>query len=125
MALSYYLADKLLDHVAINVAYTSPTTVYVALFTVMPTAAGGGTEVTGGSYARQAVTMGAGASGVSSNSVPLSFTSMPAATVVGACLFDALTTGNLLYYGPFGSSATIAAGTDFDVPVGDVVAVMR
>lgn len=125
MALSYYLANALLDHVGLNTAYTSPTTVYVALFTVMPTASGGGTEVVGGSYARQAVTMSAGAAGVSSNAAPLSFTAMPAGTVVGAGLYDALTVGNLLYYGPFVTSATISAGTDFDVPVGDVVAVMR
>lgn len=33
-----------------------PSTLYYALFTVAPTDAGGGTEVTGGSYARVAVT---------------------------------------------------------------------
>jgi len=38
-----YLEDKILKHVFTNVAYTSPTTVYVGLFTVAPTDVGGGT----------------------------------------------------------------------------------
>ena len=51
---SDYLEDKVLDHVFGGVAYTATNkTLYVALYTVAPTDTGGGTEVTGGSYARQ------------------------------------------------------------------------
>ena len=49
-----FLEDKILNHVFRNVAYTAPATVYVGLFTTATTDAGGGTEVTGGGYARQA-----------------------------------------------------------------------
>ena len=48
---SDYLEDKVLDHVFGGNAYTAPGTLYVALYTVAPTDTGGGTEVTGGSYA--------------------------------------------------------------------------
>ena len=50
---SDYLEDKVLDHVFGGTAYTAPTTLYVALYTVAPTDTGGGTEVSGGAYARQ------------------------------------------------------------------------
>ena len=51
-----FLENKIIDHMLRNQAYTPPTTVYVALFTTATTDAGGGTEVSGGAYARQAVT---------------------------------------------------------------------
>ena len=50
---SDYLEDKVLDHVFGGNAYTAPSTLYVALYTVAPTDTGGGTEVSGGAYARQ------------------------------------------------------------------------
>ena len=49
-------------------------TPYLALYTVSPTASGGGTEVSGGSYARLAVTFGAITSGSMSNTAALTFT---------------------------------------------------
>ena len=126
MALSNYLANELLDHTLRNLAYTPPTTVYLALFTVMPDVNGaGGTEVTGGSYARQAVTFGAASGGIAASTAAITFSSMPAAVVVGAALYDALTVGNMLHFGPWGSYSTITAATDFVVAVADVVAVMR
>lgn len=125
VALSTYLANELLDHVLRNNAYTSPGAVYVALFTTMPTVAGGGVEVTGGSYARQASTFTPGAAGVASNTIPLTFSSMPAATIRGAALFDAASGGNMLMFGAFQAATIVAAGTDFSVTLGDVVAVMR
>ena len=52
-----YLEDKVLDHVFGGTAYTAPSTLYVALFTVSPGDDGtGGTEVSGGAYARQTAT---------------------------------------------------------------------
>ena len=48
---SDYLEDKVLDHVFGGNAYTAPSTLYVALYTVAPTDTGGGTEVSGGAYA--------------------------------------------------------------------------
>ena len=55
-ALSDYLENKLIDHVFRGTAYTAPGTVYVALFTSACSDSAGGTEVSGGSYARAALT---------------------------------------------------------------------
>ena len=50
-AFSDYLENKVLGHVFGGTAYTAPTTLYVALYTVAPSDTGGGTEVSGGAYA--------------------------------------------------------------------------
>ena len=55
--LSDYLEDKLLDHVLRGTSYTSPTTVYVGLYTTDPGDDNSGTEVSGGSYARQVLSV--------------------------------------------------------------------
>ena len=126
MAVSRYLANALLNHTLRNVTYTSPAAVYLALFTTMPATDGtGGVEVAGGSYARQAITFGAAANGVSSNSAAATFSALPAVTLVGVGLFDASTAGNLLHLGAFSTTVTVSAATDFAVPISDVVAVMR
>ena len=104
---SDYLKGKLLDHALGNTAYTAPSTVYLALYTVAPTSAGGGTEVTGGSYARIAVTNNTtnfpDASGTSTKTkglhVQQDFSPLPSAiwgTVVAMTLMDASSGGNQL-----------------------------
>lgn len=55
-SISDYLENKLIDALLRGQAYTMPATTYWALYTTCPTDAGGGTEVSGGSYARVAVT---------------------------------------------------------------------
>lgn len=111
-AKSNYLENALLNHVLRNTALTSPTTVYVALFTVAPTDTGGGTEVSGGSYARQAVTFGAPVSGTVANSGAVTFPTATAnwGTIVAIGIFDALTVGNLLYYGNLTTSKVVDNG---------------
>ena len=52
---SDYLEDKVLDHVFGGTSYTAPGTLYVALFTAAPSDSGGGTECSGGSYARKSM----------------------------------------------------------------------
>lgn len=95
---SDYLENAVLNHVFRNTALTSPTTVYLALYTAAPSDAGGGTQVSGGGYARQAITFGAPSGGVITNTNTVSFTASGAAygTVVAAGVFDASTAGNLL-----------------------------
>ena len=55
-ALTDFAENKVLDAVLRGQALGAPATLYVGLFTANPTDVGGGTEVTGGSYARVAVT---------------------------------------------------------------------
>ena len=55
--MSNYLENALINATLRDTTYTSPATVYVSLWTTDPTDAGSGTEVSGGSYARTAVTL--------------------------------------------------------------------
>lgn len=120
-----YLEDKVRDHVLRGIAYASPPTVYLALFTTATTDAGGGTEVAGGSYARQAVAFAAGAagSGAADNSAAETFPNMPAVTVTHAALYDAIVGGNMLLHAPLSSPKTVGAGDALNFPIGDVDAI--
>ena len=113
-----YLENAVLNHVFKNSPYTSPTTVYLALFTVSPTDAGGGTEVTGGGYARQAVTFSTATTGSNNNTAAVNFTAAGAnfGTIVASAYFDALTGGNMLAWDGSGSSV-INDGDTLQFPI--------
>ena len=117
--LTNYLENKLLDHFLGTTSYSMPT-VYVGLFTVAPGDAGGGTEVTGGSYARQTAAFSAAASGATSNNANIDFTGMPACTTVAIALFDALTSGNMLLWGTLTTNKTTDAGDTLRIATGDL-----
>jgi len=118
--LTNYLESKLIDHFLGTTTYTKPATVYVGLFTVIPGEAGGGTEVTGGSYARQAATFGAASSGSTTNSTNIDFAGMPAATTVAIGIFDASTSGNMLLYGALTTNKTTDAGDTLRIATGSL-----
>ena len=118
--LSNYLENKVLDHIMGTTTYTKPSAVYVALYTAAPSDTGGGTEVTGGSYARQTATFSAAASGATSNSANIDFVVMPACTVVAIGIFDALTTGNLLVWGTLSTNKSLDAGDTLRIATGDL-----
>lgn len=118
-ALTNYAAGKWLDLVLNGTAWTPPATVYVAEFTTTVEEAGTGTEVTGGSYARQAVTFDTPSGGGTSNPSAVDFNplqSVSAQNVLTTCLMDASTSGNALMFSP-----TTVAGTALAVPAGDVL----
>jgi hypothetical protein len=114
-ALSNYLENALINATLRNTAYSSPATVYVGLFTTDPTDAGTGTEVTGGSYTRKAITFGAPSNGVSVNSAAVEFDQATASwgTVTHFGILDASTSGNLLYHGALTASKVIDDGDVF------------
>jgi len=118
--LTNYLENKLIDHFLGTTSYTMPADVYVALFTVSPGEAGGGTEVTGGSYARKIATFTAASSGATSNDANVDFTGMPAATTVAIGIFDAITSGNMLLYGTLTTNKTTDAGDTLRIATGDL-----
>ena len=115
--MSNYLENALINVTLRNTAYTTPTTVYVALYTTDPTDADTGTEVTGGAYARTAVTFGAPSNGVSTNSADVTFPTCTAGwgTVTHIGIRDASTAGNLLYHTPLDTSKTIDSGDIFKI----------
>ena len=116
-AMSDYLENKFLDHFLGTSSTASPSNVYVALHTADPTDAGTGTEVSGNGYARQAITFGAASSGTASNSA----VEFPAAsggdfgTITHIGIWDATTSGNLLFHSALTTSKTIADGDIFKI----------
>ncbi len=119
---SNYLENALINAVLRNTSYTSPTTVYVALFTSDPTDAGSGTEVSGGSYARTSITFGAPSNGVTTSNADCTFPQATASwgTVTHIGLHDASTSGNLLFHTPLDTSKTIDSGDIFKIASGSL-----
>jgi hypothetical protein len=115
--MSNYLENALINVTLRATSYTAPTTVYVALYTTDPTDADTGTECSGTSYARQAVTFGAPSNGVTTNSAAVEFPQAGSSwgTITHIGIRDALTTGNLLYHTPLDASKTIATGDVFRI----------
>lgn len=124
-AMSDYLENKLVDQIFRGTAYTFPTTLYVGLLTAAPSDSGGGTEVSGGSYARASIaaslanfagTQGAGTTvastgtgGATSNNTAITFATPSATwgTVTHFGIYDAASAGNLLFWGALTISKTI------------------
>ena len=104
------IENQLLDALVGTTAYTVTGPIKLALVTANGDDATPGTEVTGGSYARQTITFGAAASGSIANSASISFAGMPAATVVGIEIYDSAGTPKRLAYGALTTSRVVTAG---------------
>lgn len=102
---------------------TRPTTpLKVALYTAAPGETGGGTEVTGGSYARTSVTFSAASAGATSNSADVTFPTATASwgTVTHIAVFDSAGSPVFLWYGPLTASKTVDNGDTFRIPSGSL-----
>ena len=140
-AASNFLENQLVDHILRGQTFssTAPASLFVALFTAAPNDAGGGTEVTGGSYARVGVTraltswagtQGAGTTvassgtgGVTSNNATITFPTPTASwgQVTHFGIFDAVTAGNLFFHGTITTPQTINAGNTVSFAAGQLV----
>jgi hypothetical protein len=121
MSFSNYLETELLDHVFAGNAYASPSTVYVGLFTTNPDEDGSGTEVSGGSYARQAGTFSVtGNTATTTAAIEFPTATGTWGTVTHIGIYDAVSAGNLLAYAALTTSKSIASGDVFRIPTGDI-----
>ena len=112
--------NRCLDFI-LGLTSTAPTApLKVALVTAAGSDTVAGTEVTGGSYARQSLTVGAASSGATSNSADVVFTGMPATTVVGVEIWDSAGTPVRLWYGTLAASRTVAAGDELRLVAGSL-----
>jgi hypothetical protein len=120
--MSNYLENALINATLRNTSYTSPSTVYVGLYTTDPGEGNTGTEVLGGSYARVAVTFSAPSNGVSTNTGAITFPTATGTwgTITHIGILDALTSGNLLYYTALDSTRSILSGDIFTISVGNL-----
>lgn len=125
---SDYLENKVLDEVLGKTDYVAPATVYIALYTATPSDTGGGTEVSGGAYARAAVTNNTtnwpnASGGSKSNGTAITFAQASASwgTIVAFGIFDAVTAGNLLYWGAISPTVAVAASDTASFAIGAIV----
>lgn len=127
-SMSDYLENKLIDHLFRGTAFTAPATLYFGLLTAAPSDSGGGTEVTGGSYARVGVaaslanfagTQSAGSTvassgtgGQTSNNGAITFPAPTAnwGVVTHFAIYDAPTAGNLIAWAALTAPKTINNG---------------
>ena len=121
MSFSNEFETRVLNYVFTTSSVTRPTTWRVALYTSAPSDTGGGTEVSGGGYARQAVTFSVSGD-TASNTAALEYATATAAygTVSHVGVFDAATGGNLIAYAALATSKAIATGDVFRIPAGDL-----
>lgn len=122
MSMSNFLENKLLDHTLRNVSYTPPTAVYLALFTSDPGEDKTGLEVSGGSYARKSVSFNAASNGSVTNNADVLFDIATAnwGNISHVAVFDALTAGNMLYYGTLTTAKTINSSDQLKIVAGDL-----
>jgi hypothetical protein len=115
-AASDYLETQISNHLLRTASWTKPSAIYVALFTAAPSDSGGGTEVSGGSYARvqhgPSDATWAVSNGVCTNTGVIQFASPTAdwGTITHFGLFDASTAGNLLVWGALNTGLSIYNG---------------
>lgn len=132
-AASNYLEEKTLNHILQNVAesgasYTAPSNVYVSLHTGSPEEDdSGANEITGNDYARTEVTFGnvtvaANVCSVSSNTA-VTFPQANgaySANVTHIGVYDADTSGNLMFYGELSAQKQVTDGDVFQINSGSL-----
>src|SRR5687768_947630 len=128
-AMSDYLEVELRKHLFRTGSFTKPTVLAIALFTAAPSDAGGGTEVSGGSYARvdrppldANWTAPDATGGATANAAVITFPTASAnwGTITHMGIFDATTAGNLLFHGALTASKVVNSGDTFSFAAGDI-----
>jgi hypothetical protein len=133
-----YLENKLIDFLFRGQSLTAPTTIYISLHTSTPTDSSTGTEVSGNGYARASLaaslvnwagtqsagstTASSGTSGTTSNNAVITFSTPTGnwGTITHFGVWDALTSGNRLFWGALSSSKTIFASDSVSIQTGQL-----
>lgn len=136
---SVYAANKILDKVLKDTAFTTPTSYWVALFTHPTQAAtylrandivsAAEVSTSGTGYARvevrgsTGIIWGAASAGSASQNLEVSFSQASSSwgTVYTVALLDAATNGNVWAYADLSPSRTIASPDVFRVPAGQFI----
>ena len=100
---------------------TRPTAWYLGLFTAAPGEAGGGTEVSGGSYVREAVTFSVtGDTATNTAAVEWPVATSTWGTITHIAVYDASSGGNQIAYAALTNAKTIASGDVLRVPANEL-----
>jgi hypothetical protein len=121
MSLTNAFETETLEWLFTTTGVTRPTAWYVGLYTVAPTDAGGGTEVSGFDYARVSVTLSVtGDTATNGSALEWATATGTWGTVVAVGVFDAASAGNLIAYGDLTTSKTITTGDVFRISIGNL-----
>ena len=124
-ALTTAEANRLLDASFGTATYTAPTTpMKLALVTVTGSASAAGTEVTGGSYARQTLAMTSASAGSTPNTSLITFSAMPASTVTGVDVFDSNGTPRRCWWGNLTASKVLGSGDSISFSASAIAATL-
>lgn len=127
MSFSDAVEASVLNHIYGSTTYTKPAGKFVALFSGAPSDAGGGTEVTttSSAYARQVIafTISGTAPCQAANSAQVDFPAATSAwgTITHFAIFDSVTAGIMLNWGPLTTSKTISIGDIMRIPASGIV----
>lgn len=132
MTTTYYQGNRILDQIFGAVSASTPSTLYFALSTTTPNQSGGNiTEPSGGSYARASLannktSWATASSGSLTNDVEVTFAESTASwgTITYVVIYDALTSGNAMYYDSLSPSRTVASGTTLYFAVSAITVTM-
>ena len=121
-AMSDYLELKFLDHFTGTASTTAPSAVYLGLAVGSIADNAGGTELSGSNYSRKAITFAVASSGAISSNASVEFDPATGSwgTVAYWGIWDASTSGNLLFHGAFTASKAIASGDILKVASGSL-----
>jgi|TARA_R100000479_G_scaffold136879_1_gene73469 hypothetical protein len=121
-AMSDYLELKFLDHFTGTASTSAPSAVYLGLATASLQDDASGTELTGNNYTRKAITFASASGGSIASNSAVEFNSATGSwgDVSHWGIFDASSSGNLLFHGSFTASKTIASGDILKVASGSL-----
>lgn len=123
-AASNYLENKVLDHALGTTSFTAPAAVYLALFTTAPGDDASGTEVStsGTAYVRKAITFNSASGGSADSAATVTFDAATAnwGEIGWVAIFDASSSGNMLFHGAVTTAKTIETGDTFQVSAGNL-----
>jgi hypothetical protein len=121
MSLTNTFETRVLEWLLTTGSPTRPTAWYLGLFTGAPGEAGGGTELSGDAYVREAVTFTvSGDTATNSGAVEWPVATGNWGTITHVAIFDALTSGNMIAYAALSAAKTIETGDVLRIPATDL-----
>lgn len=120
-ALTATLDNKILDHNLLTASYTPTSPLKLRLMTANGSASSAGTEVTGGSYTAKTIAFNAASGGSAAHTADITFTGMPACTVVGLEIWDSAGTPVRQWWGALTTSKTLASGDSITFPAASII----
>lgn len=113
------IRDQVLNKLLSGTAITATNVTHMSLHSAQPDATGS-SEISGGSYAREAIAFDAAALGVSANSGLVTFANLPTATITHVGLWTAVSGGTFIWRGTLAASKSVTPGDTLEFAVGAV-----